>query len=408
MRRTTFSILRPVAPGVAFAAAIAAVAPTANAQPSENNAEQILAIAEDAIARYDLRSVIVQVVVDGDEVVTAAFGESMPGVPATPDMHFRNGAIAISYLATLLLQLVDEGVVGLDDPIEEWLPELPDADRVTLRMLSNMTAGYPDYVQNDALDAALYADPFRQFTPDELIAIGLSTPRVFAPGTNWDYSHTNLVILGRALERITGVPLDTMMRERIFEPLGMENTGDPGTPAIAEPVLHAYSSERRGPLGIDPSIRFYEESTYWNPSWTFAEGAIQFTNIDDMTTGMIAVGTGALLSPEMHAAQIDPALLGFGESLEGCPNCHELDRYYSYGLGLVIADQWIFQNPVFHGYAAIAGYLPSEDIAISIAATFAEDAFDAEGNIVSIRAPYLLMAEIGALLAPDQPPPLRQ
>lgn len=70
----------------------------------------------------------------------------MTGVPATEDMHFRNGAVAISYMSTLLLQLVDQKVVRLDDKLFNWLPELLDAERVTLRMLANMTAGYPDYI----------------------------------------------------------------------------------------------------------------------------------------------------------------------------------------------------------------------------------------------------------------------
>jgi hypothetical protein len=59
-------------------------------------------------------------------------------------------------------------------------------------------------------------------------------------------------------------------------------------------VLHAFSSERREPLGIAPATRFYEESTYWNPSWTLAQGAIQTTNIDDLAATAVAVGTGAL------------------------------------------------------------------------------------------------------------------
>ena len=103
------------------------------------------------MAKYALKAVIVRVTIDGREVVTEALGESMTGVPATTDMHFRNGAVAFTYMATLVLQLVDQGVVRLDDPLATWLPELPDADRVTLRMLVNMTAGYPDYVPKRAV-----------------------------------------------------------------------------------------------------------------------------------------------------------------------------------------------------------------------------------------------------------------
>ncbi len=81
-------------------------------------------------------------------------------------MHFRNGAVAISYVSTLLLKLVDEKKVSLDDKLSKWLPDVPHADRVTLGQLAQMTSGYVDYViGNTALNEALYANPFRQLEP---------------------------------------------------------------------------------------------------------------------------------------------------------------------------------------------------------------------------------------------------
>jgi CubicO group peptidase (beta-lactamase class C family) len=89
-----------------------------------------------------LKAVIVRVTRNGDEVATVALGESMTRVPATEAMHFRNGAVAISYLGTVLLQLVDEGKVDLNDTIDEWLPELPTSDKITLHMLATSTSAY--------------------------------------------------------------------------------------------------------------------------------------------------------------------------------------------------------------------------------------------------------------------------
>src|SRR5215211_337045 len=205
-------------------------------------ADAVMRIVRDTMAQAHLKAVIVRVTIDGKEVVTQALGESMTGVTATTAMHFRNGAVAISYMSTLLLRLVDQQAVTLDDPLATWLPDLPDADKVTLRMLANMTAGYPDYVQNPKLSQELYADPFRQWTPQEQIALSLSTPRLFAPGTNWDYSHTDYVILGQALEQITGQPLDVALQEQVLAPMGLSNTVAWSTPQISEPVLHAFSS----------------------------------------------------------------------------------------------------------------------------------------------------------------------
>jgi CubicO group peptidase (beta-lactamase class C family) len=125
-------------------------------------ADAVMRIVRDTMAQAHLKAVIVRATVDGKEVVTQAVGESMTGVPATPAMHFRNGAVAISYVSTLLLKLVDEKKVSLDDKLSKWLPEIPHADRVTLGQLAQMTSGYVDYViGNTAMNDALYANPFR-------------------------------------------------------------------------------------------------------------------------------------------------------------------------------------------------------------------------------------------------------
>ena len=377
------------------------------ATPASGPAATIVAIAREAMEQQDLKAVILRVTIDGREVVTAALGESMTGVPATVDMHFRNGAVAISYMATALLVLVDRGVVGLDDPIARWLPDLPDADQVTLRMLANMTSGYNDFVANEGFVAAFLADPFRQWAAEERIAIGLSTPRLFAPGTNWNYAHTNYVILGRALEQATGRPLAALLRELVLDPLGLRNTQSWATPAIPEPVLHAFSSERRQALGIPAGTRFYEESTYWNPSWTLAEGAIQTTNIYDMTATAIAVGEGTLLAPESHAAQVEPRLVGFGAPLQGCAACATLTEAYGYGLGVVLNGPWIAQTPLFAGLDSVEAYLPAAKLAIAVAATFGERAFDEQGNLRAPGPGHAIAARIGAELAPGFPLPTR-
>jgi CubicO group peptidase (beta-lactamase class C family) len=110
------------------------------------DAKEVAAAAKRAMEKYHLKAILARVTKGTEELATVAMGESMTGVPATADMHFRNGAVAISYLGTVLLKLVDEGTVGLDDTIDRWLPKAPASDKVTLRMLANCTSGYHDFV----------------------------------------------------------------------------------------------------------------------------------------------------------------------------------------------------------------------------------------------------------------------
>lgn len=367
---------------------------------------EIIELVESNIDDMGVRAVIVRVTIDGEEIATFARGESMTGVPATTDMHFRNGAVAISYVSTLLLLLVDEGVVSLDDKLSTWLPDFPHADQVTLGQLAQMTSGYPDYVLgNEEFNTMEYEDPFRQWEPEELLAFIEADPLLYEPGTNWNYAHTNYVLLGLALEEILGQPVDEALEERVLGPLGLDNTTDPGTPAIPEPVLHAFTSERRADLGIPAGVRFYEESTFWNPSWTITRGAIQTTNIYDMNETARAIGSGELLSEESYELMVSTDLRGQTTEIEGCATCFPQSEGYSYGLGIVTTGDWLVQNPLFAGEAGAFGYLPSQDVAIAVAVTFTEDAFDEEGAYSN--AADTLWRLIGELIVPDDPPPIR-
>lgn len=347
---------------------------------------------------YNLKALIAHVTVEGRQVYTEALGESMSGVPATAAMHFRNGAMAFTYIATMLLELVDQGKVSLDDKLSKFLPDLPRADRITLRNLANMTSGYADYVYQPVVLHGIYVDPFRQWTPKELIKIGVSAPMMFEPGTNWGYCHTNYVILGKVIEQATGIPLAQAMRRYILDPMGLKETQSFNTPEIPEPVLHTFSSERRSELHVPAEVPFYEETTFWNPSWTTAEGAIQTTDITDMSKSMEAVGTGKLLSKESLAAQVNPNLVGFGKADPHCSACHHMSEAKNYGLGVVNLGPWITQTKSFAGCGATVGYLPSKKLTVAVAITHTPKAFDNDGSYTN--ASEKIFTSLGNALAP--------
>ncbi|PRX17107.1 CubicO group peptidase (beta-lactamase class C family) [Actinoplanes italicus] len=332
----------------------------ATARP-DGTAARIVDLTAAARRELGLSAAIVRVSADGREIVTTAVGESMAGVPATTDMRFRTGAVGITYLATILLQLAEEGAVTLDDPIARWFPELPRAGKVTLRMLGNSSSGYPDYVTHQPFIDRLYADPFRSWSEQELIDLALTRPLWYEPGTNWSYSHANFVILGRILARVTGTPLAEMIRTRIVHPLGLTTTVSEDGAVIPGPVLHSYTTERDR----------FEDSTYWNPSWTTASGAILTSDICDLEISARAVGTGRLLSERGLREMLDPGTVGLGGPTKTCPASicvhHTAERHY--GLGVNVRDGWIEQSPSFAGYSAVQTYLPGRDIAIAVATT---------------------------------------
>lgn len=394
---------------VALAALVcgALLAPVMPAAAAQSKPDQIEKIARKAMKDDHLNAVIVRVM-KGNRVVTSrAFGESLTGVPARTDMRFRNGAVAFAYVSTLLLRFVDEGQVKLSDTIDEWLPKVPEADKVTLKMLANQTSGYPDYERDPAWELAFNQDPFYEWTYKERRKVAFSKPMLFAPGTNWSYSHTNFMLLGKILAEVGGKPLATLLRQKVLRPMGLTATVANQGSEIPEPVLHAYSSERRGVLGIAPDVSFWEESTSWNTAWGTPVGATQTTTVADLTATARAVGTGSLLSKKSYRAMTEPRLLGFGQRQDNCtPSCFQQSVGYNYGLGIVRSGDWLLQNPLLGGYAATMAYLPGKDVAIAVTTTFKQEAFSADGSYRN--SSDAIFREIGALMAPGDAPPTKK
>ncbi|HXA73547.1 MAG TPA: serine hydrolase domain-containing protein [Acidimicrobiales bacterium] len=350
-------------------------------QTQTPSASAIASIVRATMAQYQLRAVIVRVTLGNRVLATQAFGTSMDGVPATTAMHFRNGAVAFEYVSTLLLEYVDEHKVTLNETIDHWLPDLPESHQVTLKMLANQTSGYPDFETDPTWNAQFNSNPFQIFSYQERLKDAFNRPLQFAPGTNWSYSHTNFMILGKILSMIGRAPLASLLQRKVLTPMGLTQTSGNRTSFIPNPVLHSFSSERRAALGVPASASFYEESTFWNAQWGTPDGASETTDIYDMAKTAVAVGTGKLLTRSSYHAMTDPNLLGFGQKQPNCvPSCFTQIPAYNYGLGVVRSGSWLLQNPLLGGYSASEAYLPSKKIAIAVVTTFNPGAFDCQGN----------------------------
>ena len=340
--------------------------------------KQIVSLAQGVMEKDDAKGVVLRVDFGNDTVVNKGLGISQFGSPVTPDMNWRPGSMAIPMLTTLALQLQEQGKLSLDDTLSKWYPDYPNADKVTLRMLSSVTSGYPDYIQeNPPFQAAQLAEPFRQWTDDELLQYAFAQPVVCDPGTCFHYAHTNFILLGRVVEQVTGKSVTELLQTKFLDPLGLSDTKITKDPAIPEPALHAYTSER----GV------YEESTGWSPSWGLGNGLIMTSTARDMTTLIKAVGSGKLLSKSSASQQVEDLSKG----LAGAP------PEIGYGLGVAVAGDWVLQNPVFNGYEGIAAYETSQKISIVIDNTHGPTA--AEGTSIASE----IFKALANYLAPNDP-----
>lgn len=324
-----------------------------------------------------MKAVIARIDVRQRRILRRGFGQSENGVPATPAMHFRIGSMAIPSLTTIAFRLQEEGRLSLDDRLSKWLPAVPRASRVKLRMLTNSTAGYYDYIQGnqDFLDL-LYANPFRVWKPDELLKVAFDRGFPCEPGACFRYSHASYILLSQVISKATRQKTADVMRALIFRPLGLRRTGISPLAPMPEPTLHAFTSDR----GL------YEDSTSWSPSWTVGRGTIQNSTIDDVTRMARGVLSGSLLSRSSRRQMIAPLTAGF-------PG-FSADRYYAQGL--VMGNGWRIQNPNLNGYNGIMAFLPDRQMSIALVGTHSQrsagDGLSLAGNVFGALTRYLTPA----------------
>ena len=218
--------------------------------------------------------------------------------------RLRIYSIAKTFTATVVLQLVDEGVLSLEDTVLRWLDDpavvrIPNADSITLRQLLTHTSGIYDY--QDETDSPFYVDAFfgpgadwaRVWTPPELLAYadGARHAPYFAPGQGVAYANTNYVLLGLVVEAATGRPFRDALRDRILGPLALNHTSLEEGAALAPDVVQGYQRQDGQLVNVSAV----------NLTWAWAAGGVVSTAVD-LARFARAVFGGELLSPASHQA----------------------------------------------------------------------------------------------------------
>jgi D-alanyl-D-alanine carboxypeptidase len=182
---------------------------------------KLQAVLDRGIAKHDTRGVSAAIVFPDGRVWVGVSGISHEAVAMRPDMLFGIGSVTKNVVATLALELVEEGKLSLDDAVSDYLPPYPHVDSsITIRQLLNHTSGLYMFWDNDDLWDALKLDRARIWTPEEVLAY-IGEP-YFDPGEGWRYSNTNYLLLGMILEQVSGSDLSTEFRSRFWDPLGID------------------------------------------------------------------------------------------------------------------------------------------------------------------------------------------
>ncbi|QBJ88942.1 serine hydrolase [Streptomyces seoulensis] len=262
--------------------------------------------------------------------------------PMSPDLYMRIGSETKTFTVTALLQLVDQGKVDLDDPIGRYIAGVPNGDKITLRQLADMRSGLFNYSQDPDFFKALTSDPQRAFTPQQLLDYSFKHPVQFKPGAKFEYSNTNLILLGLVVEQQSGQKLGGYIQRHILDPAGMKHTSFPEGSEFPKPHAQGYTNQT-----ADGKVA---ETAGWNPSWGWAAGAM-VSNLDDMRVWSRTVATGRLpdgaqmVSPATQRQRLLTPPTGYPDA--------------GYGLGIFNVHGWIGHNGSLPGYESLTVYLPS-------------------------------------------------
>jgi D-alanyl-D-alanine carboxypeptidase len=303
------------------------------------------------------------------EWVGSAGVRELGGTEQPPvDGHVRIGSNTKTFVATVVLQLVAEGRVGLDDVVAGHLPEFGLDERITVRMLLQHTSGifnftgeyYPDGTFAPGIPATTAGREwvegrFRTYRPDELVRLALSKPARFAPGTDWSYSNTNYVLARLLIEKVTGRSLAEEMQRLILGPLGLSGTVQPSSETdIPEPHAHAYYRYEED--GQERTV----DVTRHDPSW-ISSGGDMISTTRDLHTFISALTGGRLLPEALLAEMCTPepkAGYGLGVFVQEAP-----------GGGTVIT-----HNGGAAGHAALMYSTPGGTTTLTAALNYADDA----------------------------------
>ncbi|HKR66284.1 MAG TPA: serine hydrolase, partial [Thermoanaerobaculia bacterium] len=215
-------------------------------------------------------------------------------IPNTVDTKFRLGSITKQFTSMIVMQLVAEGKIKLDEKMTQYLPDYraDTGDRITIRHLLTHTSGIPSYTGQPGFLQNVSRNPYEVAAFVKQYASG---DLQFEPGTNWAYNNSGYFLLGAIIEEVTGKKYEQVVRERIFDPLGMKNSG----------YDHAATILPKRASGYQLTTEGYRNADYLDMSIPYAAGSL-YSTVEDLYKWDRALYETSLLSEDLKKTMFTP------------------------------------------------------------------------------------------------------
>ena len=288
----------------------------------------------------------------------AAYGESERGKTAAAiQQTFRIGSVSKTFTATAVLRLIDQGKLGLDDPVGTVHPDLAKQysalTAITIRQLLGMSSGIPDYlnIPKSPIIATLTNAPTHEFTTDELIRAGLSAG-IMSGTPQPEYSNTNYIVLERIIEKVSGKSFPEAISSMVIGPLGLSRTAfpDPRDASLPSPASHGYlntvCSAELAALG-GSTLQNDLDTSNWNVTSSRAAGAA-YSTLSDLGLWAATTSGSVLLSSKLQNERLRTVPISAGT--------------LNYGLGIFRLGRWLGHSGQVFGWEAYALHDPERGV----------------------------------------------
>src|SRR6185503_6450647 len=238
---------------------------------------------------------------NGKVIYKGAFGMANMewAIPNTPDTKFRLGSITKQFTATLIMQLVEQGKIKLDGKLSDYLPDYRKdiGEKVTIHHLLTHTSGIPSYTGLPKFFEDVSRNPYKV---DEFVKKYASGDLQFEPGSKFAYNNSGYFLLGAIIEKITGKPYEQVLKENIFDPVGMKNTGYDHYDTILPKRAAGYSKTTDG----------YANAPYLDMSIPYAAGSL-YSTVEDLYLWDQALYLDKIISAKSKELMYKPFLEGY-------------------------------------------------------------------------------------------------
>lgn len=334
----------------------------------------ITAICDSIVENTEVPGIVLQIKAPGkgiDLLYATGISDIEQNLPIRTDMTHRIGSVTKTFVVTVMLQLIDEGNLTLDTTLDNYYPNIPQSENITIEMLTDMTSGLKNYMETEEFFLILETEPAHYFAPDSLINISVRAGTDFDPGTGWHYSNTNTILIGRIIEMITGNDLKTELETRIFDVIGMPDTEflNEGTEIPGDHPQGYYAGE------IDQI--YYNMTSVFDISMGWAAGSI-VSNIADLQKYVNALVDGDLISNDLHQLRLS------------CQNPVP-GRVLNYGIGMADYNGFFGHNGGFPGFTTSCYKSPDKNCTFLIF-------FNCQLND---NLPDMLFEQISKIIYPD-------